>query len=48
MKEYDSVQDQAQALIDGDCDAIIYNSAYTSLMEETVDGYSEKAKVLYI
>ena len=47
VKEYDSVQDQAQALIDGDCDAIIYNSAYTSLMEETVDGYSEKAKVLY-
>ena len=40
VKEYDSVQDQAQALIDGDCDAIIYNSAYTSLMEETVDGYS--------
>lgn len=25
VKEYDSVQDQAQALIDGDCDAIIYN-----------------------
>ena len=47
VKEYDSVQAQAQALIDGDCDAIIYNSAYTSLMEEAVDGYSEKAKVLY-
>ena len=47
VKEYDSVQDQAQALVDGDCDAIIYNSAYTSLMEEAVDGYSDKAKVLY-
>lgn len=47
VKEYDSVQEQAQALIDGDCDAIIYNSAYTSLMEEAVDGYSDKAKVLY-
>lgn len=47
VKEYDSVQDQAQALIDGDCDAIIYNSAYTSLMEEAVDGYSDKVKVLY-
>ena len=42
VKEYDSVQDQAQALIDGDCDAIIYNSAYTSLMEEAVDGYKDK------
>ena len=47
VKEYDSVQDQAQALVDGDCDAIIYNSAYTSLMEEAVDGYSDKVKVLY-
>ena len=47
VKEYDSVQTQAQALIDGDCDAIIYNSAYTSLMEEAVDGYSDKVKVLY-
>ncbi len=48
VKEYDSVRiTQAQALIDGDCDAIIYNSAYTSLMEEAVDGYSDKVKVLY-
>ena len=49
VKEYDSVQAQAQALVDGDCDAIIYNSAYTSLMEEAVDGYSEKDKgIIYI
>ena len=47
VKEYDSVQAQAQALVDGDCDAIIYNSAYTTLMEEAVDGYSDKVKVLY-
>ena len=47
LKEYDSVQEQAQALADGDCDAIIYNSAYTTLMEEAVDGYSDKVKVLY-
>ena len=47
LKEYDSVQDQARALADGDCDAIIYNSAYTTLMEEAVDGYSDKVKVLY-
>lgn len=47
LKEYDSVQDQARALVDGDCDAIIYNSAYTTLMEEAVDGYSDKVKVLY-
>lgn len=47
VKEYDSVQAQAQALIDGDCDAIIYNSAYTSLMEDSIEGYSDKVKVLY-
>ena len=47
LKEYDSVQDQARALVDGDCDAIIYNSAYTTLMEEAVDGCSDKVKVLY-
>ena len=47
VKEYESVQAQAKGLIDGDCDAIIYNSAYTSLMEDAVEDYSNKVKVLY-
>lgn len=45
--EYSSVQDQANALINGECDAIIYNSAYTSLMEDAVSNYSDSVKVLY-
>lgn len=45
--ECDSVQTQAQQLLDGKVDAIIYNVAYTSLMEENVTDFSKKIKILY-
>lgn len=45
--ECDSVQTQAQQLLDGKVDAIIYNGAYTSLMEENVTDFSKKIKILY-
>ena len=45
--ECDSVQTQAQQLLDGKGDAIIYNGAYTSLMEENVTDFSKKIKILY-
>ena len=34
--EYKSVQEQAEALISGEVDAIIYNQSYTELMENAV------------
>ena len=46
-EEYSSVQEQATALLDGEVDAIIYNEAYTSLMEEAVPDYSDKIKIIY-
>lgn len=45
--ECDSVQTQAQQLLDGKVDAIIYNGAYASLMEENVTDFNKKIKILY-
>lgn len=45
--EYNSVQEQAKALINGEVDALIYNQAYTNLMNEAVEGYSSKIKIIY-
>lgn len=42
-----SVQEQAEALIDGDVDAIIYNKAYTELMENAVTDYSDNIRIIY-
>lgn len=47
MTEYESVQEQAQALISGEVQAIIYNQTYTDLMDETVEGYSDQIKIIY-
>lgn len=45
--ECDSVQDQAEALIDGEVDAIIYNAAYTELMDGAVADYSDNVRIIY-
>ena len=45
--ECDSVQAQAQNLLDGEVDAIIYNEAYTELMDSAVDGYSDDIRIIY-
>lgn len=47
VTECDSVQDQAQALINGQVDAIIYNEAYTELMEDAVEGFSDNIRIIY-
>lgn len=47
MEECGSVQEQAQMLLDGQVGAIIYNSANTSLLEETIEDYSSKVKIIY-
>ncbi len=45
--EYDSVQEQAQALMNEEVDAIIYNEAYTELMEDAAEGFSDGIKIIY-
>lgn len=45
--ECESVQDQAQSLLNGDVDAIIYNKAYTDLMDDAVSGYSDNVRIIY-
>lgn len=45
--EYDSIQEQAQALHDGEVDAIIYNEAYTDILEEGFEGYKDSVKIIY-
>ena len=45
--EYESIQQEAQALLDGEVQAVIYNEAYTSIIEETIENYSSKVKIIY-
>lgn len=47
LTEYESVQAEAQALIDGEVDAIIYGASFTSLMDDAVSGYSDSIKIIY-
>lgn len=45
--EYKSLAEQAEALHDGEVDAIIYNEGYTGILEEAFEGYAQNTKVIY-
>lgn len=45
--EYKSLNEQAAALHDGEVQAIVYNDAYTSILEESFEGYSNAVKIIY-
>lgn len=47
VTECDSVQDQARSLMNGGVQAIIYNEAYTELMEDAVEGFSDNTRIIY-
>lgn len=47
VTECSSVQDQAVALTNGEVQAIIYNEAYTDLMNEAVEGFSDNTRIIY-
>lgn len=47
VTECSSVQDQAVALSNGEVQAIIYNEAYTDLMNEAVEGFSDNTRIIY-
>lgn len=45
--EYTSVPEQAQALFAKEVGAIVYNEAYTSILEDQIEGYSENIRIIY-
>lgn len=45
--EYETVQDEAQALLEGETGAAIYNEAFTSVIEGSIENYSNQVRVLY-
>lgn len=45
--EYDSVQSQAAAIMNGEVNAVIYNEAYEELMEQAVPGFRSGTKKIY-
>lgn len=47
VDEYVTVQQEAQALLDGEIGAAIYNEAFTGIIEDEIEGYSDQVKILY-
>lgn len=46
-QEYQSVQEQAGALLDGTVKAMIYNEGYNGVLEEVYEGFESKIKIIY-
>lgn len=47
LEEYDTVQEEAQALLEGEIGAAVYNEALAGLIEDNIEGYSDQVRVLY-
>ena len=47
MEECASIEEQAESLINGEVEAIIYDSSYTDMLEAAVPDYSSKIRVIY-
>ena len=47
VKEYPSVQEEAQALLDGEIGAAVYNEALDGIIEESIEGYSDQVRTIY-
>lgn len=45
--EYETIQEEAQALLDGKVEAAIYNEAFTGIIEESIEDYSSEVRILY-
>ena len=45
--EYETVGEEAQALLSGEIDAAVYNEAFTGIIEEAIEGYSDQVRILY-
>ena len=44
---YDSVLQLAQALLNNEVDAVIYNNAYLSILDDALNGFSTQTKIIY-
>lgn len=47
LVKYTSIQEEAQALLDGKVEAAIYNEAFTGIIEDAIEGYSDEVRILY-
>lgn len=47
IEQYGTVQELANALLEGRVDAAIYNQALDGLITDAIEGYSEQVRVLY-
>lgn len=47
LTEYENVTEEAQALLDGEIGAAIYNEAFTGIIDESIEGYSDQVRILY-
>lgn len=45
--EYTTIQEEAQALLDGKIEAAIYNEAFTGIIEDSIEDYSSQVRILY-
>ena len=47
VETYESLTDEANALLNGNIDAAIFNEGYMSMIDDSVEGFSDKVKILY-
>lgn len=47
MTEYEGIVEEAQGLLNGEVQAIIYNEAFNAVIEESIEDYASKVRVLY-
>lgn len=47
LVEYETVVEEAQALLDGRVEAAIYNEAFTGIIDDAIEGYSDEVRILY-
>ena len=46
-KEFDNATELAEGLLDGTIDAAVYNEGFDSMIEEELEGYGDKVRILY-
>ena len=47
VTSYETIQEEAQALLDGEIGAAVYNEAFTGIIEESIEDYSDQVRILY-
>ncbi|PWJ51552.1 LCP family protein [Faecalicatena contorta] len=47
VEEYSTLAEEAEALLKGRVEAAIYNEAFSGIIEDAVEGYSDQVRILY-